>query len=143
MNAKQLTDSAIAHIEDSDPDVLIINYANPDMVGHTGDFAAAIDAVETVDMEFNRLVEYLHADGAHVLVTSDHGNAEILGTAEEPNTAHTTSDVPFVYISPTANGQQKCITQGGSLRDIAPTILELLDVQKPEQMSGESLIDTC
>jgi len=175
MSAAELTDRAIAIVEGEapraserasgdkpraggDPDVLVLNYANPDMVGHTGDFDAAVTAVEAVDTQLGRLVEALQAAGAHVLVIADHGNADDMGTEDDPHTAHTTNPVPFVYLAPgrgagtdpesasgeTASGGTdggRRVRSGGALADIAPTVLELLGVPKPSEMTGESLLE--
>jgi 2,3-bisphosphoglycerate-independent phosphoglycerate mutase len=138
MNAPEVTDRAIEVIESDDPDVVVLNYANPDMVGHTGDFDAAVAAVEAVDSQLARLVDAMQAAGADVLVTADHGNADDMGTVEEPHTAHTTNPVPFVYCS--ADGGRS-VRDGGTLADIAPTALELLGVEKPGEMTGESLLE--
>jgi 2,3-bisphosphoglycerate-independent phosphoglycerate mutase len=142
MSAEAVTDAAIDHIERDDPDVLVLNYANPDMVGHTGDFEAAVAAVEAVDAQLARLVEAVHAAGGHVLVTADHGNADDMGTPDDPHTAHTANPVPFVYLAPgdDPSGARR-IRAGGSLCDVAPTLLELAGVEKPTAMTGESLLE--
>ncbi len=138
MSAVGVTDVAIEIIEDRDPDVLVLNYANPDMVGHTGDFEAAIQAVETVDAELGRLGAAIHDASGHLLVTADHGNAEDMGTPERPHTAHTFNPVPFISLGP--NGENGQIRNGGTLADITPTILSLLEIDKPESMTGRSLL---
>jgi 2,3-bisphosphoglycerate-independent phosphoglycerate mutase len=142
MSAPGVTDAAIEIVEAEDPDVLVLNYANPDMVGHTGDFEAAVAAVEAVDAQLARLLATLSAAGAHVLVTADHGNADDMGTPEEPHTAHTFNPVPFVYLSPSGDAGGYRVREGGGLADIGPTLLALLDVEKPEVMTGESLLVT-
>jgi 2,3-bisphosphoglycerate-independent phosphoglycerate mutase len=142
MSAAAVTDAAVDDIERTDPDVLVLNYANPDMVGHTGDFEAAVVAVEAVDAQLSRLTEALHAAGAHVLVTADHGNADDMGTADDPHTAHTSNPVPFVYLAPgndSAGGRR--VRADGSLCDVAPTLLELVGVERPAAMTGRSLLD--
>ncbi len=149
MSAPGVTDTAIAVIEESDPDVVVLNYANPDMVGHTGDFEAAVAAVEAVDEQLGRLVEAMGAAGAHVLVTADHGNADDMGTPESPHTAHTTNPVPFVSLAPpgTDDGEAddrtggRRVREGGTLADVAPTVLALAGVAKPGAMTGESLLE--
>jgi 2,3-bisphosphoglycerate-independent phosphoglycerate mutase len=154
MSASAVTDTAIAVIQDNDPEVVVLNYANPDMVGHTGDFEAAVAAVDAVDDQLGRLVEAMGAASAHVLVTADHGNADDMGTPESPHTAHTTNPVPFVYLAPPgANGEAagtagtddrtggRCVRPGGTLADVAPTILTLAGVAKPAAMTGESLVE--
>ncbi|WIV66091.1 2,3-bisphosphoglycerate-independent phosphoglycerate mutase [Natrialbaceae archaeon AArc-T1-2] len=145
--------------EHDDPDVLVLNYANPDMVGHTGDYEAAIAAVEAVDEQLGRLLETLEDAGAHVVVTADHGNADDMGTEDDPHTAHTYNDVPFVYVAPdgTDGGERagdgsrssseqysdggRTVREGGTLADIAPTLLSLIDVDQPPEMTGEHLLE--
>ena len=141
MSATAVTDAAVEVIDADDPDAMVLNYANPDMVGHTGDFEAAITAVETVDRELSRVATALRSAGSHLLVTADHGNADDMGTAETPHTAHTTNPVPFVYLTPDGDAGGKRVRDGGSLRDVAPTMLELLNVETPSAMTGESLVE--
>jgi 2,3-bisphosphoglycerate-independent phosphoglycerate mutase len=115
------------------------------MVGHTGDFDAAIEAVEAVDAELGRLVPALREAGAHVMLTADHGNADDMGTAEEPHTAHTFNPVPFAYLDPESSGDDLTggyrVREGGALRDVSPTLLSLIGMAKPAVMTGESLLD--
>jgi len=141
MSAPEVTDTAIGVIERDDPDVVVLNYANPDMVGHTGDFEAAVTAVEAVDEQLGRLVDAMRAAGAHVLVTADHGNADDMGTPESPHTAHTTNPVPFVYLAPDGTDGGRRVRDGGTLADVAPTMLALAGVEKPDAMTGESLLE--
>ena len=141
MSAAEVTDTAIGLIDAEDPDALVLNYANPDMVGHTGDFEAAVRAVEAVDEQLGRLVAAVQDAGGHVLVTADHGNADDMGTETEPHTAHTTNPVPFVYLTPDGDDGGRRVRSGGSLCDIAPTILELMDVSQPTTMTGASLLE--
>ena len=140
MSAPEVTDTAVETIRDEDPDVLVLNYANPDMVGHTGDFDAAVAAVEAVDTVLGRLEAAVREAGGHLLVTADHGNADDMGTPEAPHTAHTTNPVPFVYVSPAGDDGGYAIREGGTLADVAPTILELVGVEVPDVMTGESLL---
>jgi 2,3-bisphosphoglycerate-independent phosphoglycerate mutase len=140
MSAPEVTDTAIEIIESDDPDAMVLNYANPDMVGHTGDFDAAVAAVEAVDAQLGRLVEAIRAAGGHVLVTADHGNADDMGTPEEPHTAHTTNPVPFIYVAPDGTDGGRRVRSGGTLADISPTMLELTGIGKPPEMTGESLL---
>jgi 2,3-bisphosphoglycerate-independent phosphoglycerate mutase len=140
MSAPEVTDETIRIVEEDDPDVLVLNYANPDMVGHTGDYEAAIAAVEAVDEQLGRLVPVLGEHGAHVLVTADHGNADDMGTPDDPHTAHTFNPVPFVYLGPDGTAGGRDVREGGVLADVAPTILELLEIEQPEAMTGESLL---
>ncbi|AGB36310.1 2,3-bisphosphoglycerate-independent phosphoglycerate mutase [Natronococcus occultus] len=162
MSAPAVTDTAIGAIEgegrakrapreserggttreqSDDPDVLVLNYANPDMVGHTGDYEAAIEAVEAVDTQLGRLVDALEDAGAHVLITADHGNADDMGTEEDPHTAHTYNEVPFVYVAPDGTGDGRTVRPAGTLADIAPTILELIGLDQPPEMTGEPLLE--
>ena len=140
MSASELSDTAIDAIEADDPDVLVLNYANPDMVGHTGDFDAAVAAVEAVDDALGRLEAAVGAAGGHLRVTADHRNADEMGTPETPHTAHTTNPVPFVYLAPDGTDGGRTVRSGGTLADIAPTLLSLLGVEIPEAMTGERLV---
>ncbi|MFC6903975.1 2,3-bisphosphoglycerate-independent phosphoglycerate mutase [Halalkalicoccus tibetensis] len=140
MSAAEVTDQAISIVETEEPDVLVLNYANPDMVGHTGDFGAAVDAVEAVDGHLDRLLGTLSEQGAHVLVTADHGNADDMGTERQPHTAHTYNPVPLVYLAPDDSSGGYGVREGGSLCDLAPTLLELIGIEKPGAMTGESLL---
>ncbi|SHG53445.1 2,3-bisphosphoglycerate-independent phosphoglycerate mutase [Halobaculum gomorrense] len=140
MSAVELTDTAIDLIGTEDPDVLVCNYANPDMVGHTGDFEAAVAAVEAVDEQLGRLAGAVRAAGGHLLVTADHGNADDMGTPDDPHTAHTFAPVPFVSVTPGGDDGGMAVRDGGSLIDIAPTLLALVGVEKPAAMTGESLL---
>ena len=140
MSAPEVTDEAVETIASDDPDLLVLNYANPDMVGHTGDFDAAVEAVEAVDAQLDRLLSAVADAGAHAVVTADHGNADDMGTAEDPHTAHTYNPVPFVYLTPDGDDGGKRVREGGSLCDIAPTLLDLMDRDAPDEMTGESLL---
>ena len=140
MSAPEVTDRAIEIVEERDPDVLVLNYANPDMVGHTGDFRAAVTAVEAVDAQLARLLSVLQAHGAHVVVIADHGNADDMGTPDDPHTAHTFNPVPFVYLAPDGTNDDKRVREGGGLSDVAPTLLSLLGIERPAAMTGENLL---
>ena len=140
MSAVELTDEAIRVVETEDPDLVVLNYANPDMVGHTGDFEAAVEAVETVDTQLSRLLEAIGDAGGHAVVTADHGNADDMGTPTDPHTAHTYNPVPFVYLTPDGDDGGRAVRPGGSLCDVAPTVLELMDLERPAEMTGESLL---
>ena len=152
MSAAELTDVAIESIEGgldgresddgafADLDVLVVNYANPDMVGHTGDFDAAVAAVEAVDEQLARLSAAVLDAGGHLFVTADHGNADEMGTPENPHTAHTTNPVPFVYVAPDGTGGGHTVRAGGTLADIAPTLLSRIGVAVPAAMTGEELL---
>ncbi len=140
MSAPELTDAAIDAVGADDPGVLVLNYANPDMVGHTGDFDAAVEAVEAVDKQLGRLERTVRNAGGHLLVTADHGNADDMGTPESPHTAHTTNPVPFIYVASDRTDGGRTVRSGGTLADIAPTLLELVGVEIPDAMTGERLI---
>ena len=146
MSAEQLTDSCIAAINKGIYSLVVINYANPDMVGHTGQMEATTQAIATVDRCVGRLLETTCRMGGTMLITADHGNAEVMQGADgRPWTAHTTSPVPVILVE---GEKRKCPGLGndielrdhGGLADIAPTVLEILGLDKPDKMSGESLI---
>ena len=139
MSAPEVTDRALGLLPAVD--VLVCNYANPDMVGHTGEFEATVAAVEAVDSQLGRLLPALQAAGAHTLVIADHGNAEEMGTVEQPHTAHTTNPVPFVYRSPDGDDGGYAASDG-TLADVAPTLLEVLGVPRSPEMTGQSLLST-
>ncbi|QHS17991.1 2,3-bisphosphoglycerate-independent phosphoglycerate mutase [Halopenitus persicus] len=141
MSAAGVTDEAVSVIAADDPDLLVLNYANPDMVGHTGDFEAAVAAVEAVDAQLSRLLEAVADAGGHAIVTADHGNADDMGTPAEPHTAHTFNPVPFVYLSPAGDDDGRTVREDGSLCDVAPTVLELMELDQPAAMTGESLLE--
>ena len=144
MSAFKVTDKVIEKITENIYDVIILNYANPDMVGHTGFLDAAIKAVEAVDNCVGRVVNKTNEVGGLVIISADHGNVEemIDHTSGCPMTAHTTSDVPFIVcdenIKLKEQGGKKYI---GKLCDIAPTMLELLNIKKPEEMTGKVLLE--
>ncbi len=141
MSAPEVTDVAIEIVRTDDPDVLVLNYANPDMVGHTGDFEAAVAAVEAVDEQLGRLVEAVQAAGAHVIILADHGNADDMGTTAEPHTAHTFNPVPFIYLAPDGTRGGMRIHDGGELSDVAPTLLSLIGITPPPEMTGRVLLE--
>jgi 2,3-bisphosphoglycerate-independent phosphoglycerate mutase len=140
MSAPAVTDRTVDIIKSDDPDLLVLNYANPDMVGHTGDFDAAVAACEAVDDCLSRLVPALRGAGSHVLLTADHGNADDMGSESNPHTAHTTNPVPFVHLPP-AGGSEFSVREGGVLADVAPTLLSLMGVDRPAEMTGTSLLE--
>ena len=141
MSAPELTDEAIGIVDEADPDLMVLNYANPDMVGHTGDFDAAVAAVEAVDAQLARLLDAVADAGGHAVVTADHGNADDMGTTEEPHTAHTFNPVPFVYLTPDGDDGGRAIRKDGSLCDVAPTLVDLIGLDRPAEMTGESLLE--
>lgn len=142
MQSKQITDQVIDVINEEKYDVIMINFVNPDMVGHTGNKKAVIKAVERVDKDLGRLIDVVRRHKGTVLVTADHGNADLCFDvdAKQPHTAHTMADVPFILVSHDDSHKNKTVKGGGSLQDISPTILDLLKIKKPEEMTGESLI---
>ena len=140
MSAPAVTDRAIEVVRAEDPAVLVLNYANPDMVGHTGDFDATVAAVEAVDEQVGRLTEALFAHGAHVVITADHGNADDMGSVEHPHTAHTTNPVPVISLTPAGTDGGTAIREGGTLADLAPTVLRLVGIEPPAVMTGSSLL---
>jgi 2,3-bisphosphoglycerate-independent phosphoglycerate mutase len=137
MSAPELTGKAVAAIDSGKYDLIIMNYANPDMVGHTGSLPAAIAAVEVVDTGLGRIAEAITRQGGALLVTADHGNAEMMRDPQTggPHTAHTTNPVP-VFLA----GAHGAALHDGRLADLAPTLLDLLGLPKPAEMSGTSLI---
>jgi 2,3-bisphosphoglycerate-independent phosphoglycerate mutase len=139
MSASGIADAVIKAISDTAFDVIIVNFANADMVGHSGMMEPTIRAVETVDTQLGRIYSAVKQRGGALLVTADHGNAEMLidPATGGPHTAHTTNPVPFLYI--TEEGNNPTLREGGSLRDISPTILSLLNLDQPNQMTGGSL----
>lgn len=138
MSAPEVTDHLVAAIEAGTYDAIILNYANGDMVGHTGDFAAAQQAAVAVDACLGRLEQAIVAAGGVMLITADHGNCEqMTDAAGGPHTAHTTGPVPLVVVNAPADIDH---VDGGSLADIAPTMLQLLDIPQPVEMTGRSLL---
>ena len=139
MSAPIVCDKLVEAIESGKYDVIIINFANPDMVGHTGVESAAIKAIETVDACVGRAVEAIKAAGGVLFICADHGNAELMvdEATGEPWTAHTTNQVPFVLVG--ADPAYK-LREGGRLCDIVPTLIELMGLEKPKEMTGESLL---
>lgn len=138
MSAYQVTDALIDAINSDEFDVFIVNYANGDMVGHTGVFEAAVKAVETVDTCLARVYDVVMAKKGHMIITADHGNVEQMMDYEtgQVHTQHTTEPVPFIYVGQTG----ATIETGGILADVAPTILALMNVPQPKEMSGRNLI---
>ena len=138
MSAPELTDKAVEAIRSGNYDLIVLNFANPDMVGHTGILAAAIKAVETVDHGLGRLAEAIERAGGALLVTADHGNCELMRDPETggPHTAHTTNPVPVVLLG----GGEGVGLADGRLADLAPTLLALMQLPQPAEMTGASLL---
>ena len=139
MSAYEVTDKVVEALENDKYDAVILNFANTDMVGHTGSLEAAIKAVEAVDECVGRIVKVIEEKKGNLIITADHGNAEqmIDYKTGEPHTAHTTNPVPIILI--TDNPSYK-LKENGKLADLAPTMLELMGLEKPQEMTGESLL---
>jgi 2,3-bisphosphoglycerate-independent phosphoglycerate mutase len=139
MSASEVTDKVVEAIAAHRCDVIVLNYANTDMVGHTGRLDAAVKAVETVDTCLGRLSQAVERAGGTLVITADHGNAEMMRDPQtgEPHTAHTLNPVPFIVVNPPA---MIASLQDGRLCDVAPTLLDLLGLPKPAAMTGHSLI---
>lgn len=136
MSAYEVADACIKEIEENTPDVIILNFANPDMVGHSGKLAPTIRAVEAVDENLGKVVEAILRKGGIALITADHGNSEyVLDDQDQPVTSHTTNPVPFII---TKEGVK--LREGGILADLSPTMLDLLGIPQPKEMTGKSLI---
>ncbi|MEA2495821.1 MAG: 2,3-bisphosphoglycerate-independent phosphoglycerate mutase [Thermoleophilaceae bacterium] len=137
MSAEAAADAFVSHWNETDFGFAIINFANPDMVGHTGSIPAAVEAIEAVDAQLGRVVEAVHGKGGALLITADHGNADhMLEPDGSPNTQHSLNPVP-VIVTAEAGG----LRSGGILADVAPTLLELLGQDQPAEMTGDSLIE--
>lgn len=138
MSCPEVTARLVAAIRSGEVDVAICNIANADMVGHSGDIAAAIKAVEAVDVAIGAVLAAVRDTGGALLVTADHGNVEMMRdpVTGQPHTSHTVGPVPFVYVGP----RDAALRGGGALRDVAPTILDLLGVPAPAEMTGQSLL---
>jgi 2,3-bisphosphoglycerate-independent phosphoglycerate mutase len=139
MSAPEVTDELVAAIDAGRFDVIIVNYANTDMVGHSGDIAAAIKAVEAVDQSLGRLADAVTRAGGALMITADHGNAEMMRDPEtgQPHTAHTLNPVPLLLVNPPAGVAG---LRDGRLADIAPTLLALLGLRQPAAMTGRPLV---
>lgn len=139
MSAHAVTEEACQRISDGTYDFIVLNFANPDMVGHTGVLAAAIRAVETTDACLGRILDALLARGGAAIVTADHGNCEqMLMPDGTPHTSHTTNLVPCCLVGPA--GSAGALRDGGRLADLAPTLLQLLGIAQPSEMTGRSLL---
>ncbi len=138
MSAREVTDKLVEAIHSRKYDAIVCNYANGDMVGHTGIIAAAVQAVEALDECVGRVVAAMREAGGEVLITADHGNAEKMldETTHAPHTAHTTFDVPFLYV-----GRPAKLAEGGALKDVAPSLLKMMGLPQPPEMTGHSLIE--
>jgi 2,3-bisphosphoglycerate-independent phosphoglycerate mutase len=139
MSAAGIADAVVKATNDSAFDVIIVNFANADMVGHSGKIEATVKAVETVDACLAIIEKAVRAKGGAMLITADHGNAEMMidPATGGPHTAHTTNPVPFIVLSDDA--KQFTLKPNGSLRDISPTILGMLGINEPKEMTGSDL----
>ena len=136
MSAYEVCDAVCKAIEEDKYDVIILNYANCDMVGHTGIFDAAVKAVEATDECVGRMVDAILAKGGAALITADHGNADKMMEPDgSPFTAHTTNPVPLIAV-----GVEGKLAEGGVLADLAPTMLDIMGVEQPAEMTGKSLL---
>ena len=137
MSAREVTAEVVKRIRSREYGFILINYANPDMVGHTGVLEAAVKAVEVLDECLGRVITAARENGCRVLITADHGNLETMKDRHtgQPHTAHTTDPVPFIVV-----GEQVKLRQGGCLADVAPSVLRLLGIEQPAEMTGTSLI---
>src|SRR5437762_955558 len=139
LSASGIADTVVKAVEDGTFDVIIVNFANADMVGHSGKIEPTVKAVETVDACLGRIESVVRSKGGAMLITADHGNAEMLIDPQTggPHTAHTTNPVPFIMVA--ENRKQFKLRNGGSLRDISPTILGMLGLPEPKEMTGKDL----
>nr|QUE29198.1 pgmA [Erythrotrichia welwitschii] len=146
MSSAEITDSVIKAVQEGCYSLIVVNYANPDMIGHTGNFEATIKAMEIVDLHIGQLIDAVSQSQGTLIITADHGNAEYMyDELGQPHTAHTTNSVPFILLEGEKNkiighGGNVKLSQQGSLADIAPTILDILNLSKPKEMDGQSLI---
>ena len=139
MSAGGIADAVVKAVEDTAFDLIVVNFANADMVGHSGKLEPTIKGVETVDACLGRIYQALRQRGGSLIVTADHGNAELMvdPVTGGPHTAHTTNPVPFILVNEDANHYS--LRPNGSLRDISPTLLGMLGLDKPGQMTGGEL----
>jgi 2,3-bisphosphoglycerate-independent phosphoglycerate mutase len=140
MAAAGVAETVTGAVESGKYDFIVVNFANPDMVGHSGVLSAAIQAVEAVDAGVGKIVAATRAKGGAVLITADHGNCELMKdpATGQPHTSHTLNPVPIVYVNDADHGAR--IRPGGRLCDIAPTMLEVLGLPQPSEMTGRSLL---
>ena len=140
MQAMEIAKAVSMHIHEKSFDVYVLNFANPDILGHTGNKDAIMQGIHTVDKAIGLIYEELMNMDGIMLVTADHGDAEIVYDQEsgQPHTAHTDSHVPFIYVDET--NKNATLRENGALQDVAPTVLELLDIKKPKEMTGKSII---
>lgn len=139
MKAEAIGDTVVKAVTDTAFDLIVVNFANADMVGHSGKLEPTIKAVEAVDAQLGRIYKAIKERNGSCLITADHGNAEQMvdPVSGGPHTAHTTNPVPMIYVSEDANRYR--LRSDGSLRDISPTLLNLLNLGLPKQMTGGDL----
>ncbi|HLQ82842.1 MAG TPA: 2,3-bisphosphoglycerate-independent phosphoglycerate mutase [Pseudogracilibacillus sp.] len=136
MSAYEVTDALLAELDKQEHEAIILNFANPDMVGHSGMLEPTVKAIEAVDECLGKIVDKIHSLGGHAIITADHGNSDEVTTEDgKPMTAHTTNPVPLIVTK-----QDVELRDGGILADLAPTLLDLLNVEQPQEMTGKSLI---
>jgi 2,3-bisphosphoglycerate-independent phosphoglycerate mutase len=141
MSVFELADKVIEAIASKKFDVIIMNIANPDMVGHTGVMKAAIEAVHDTDVAVDRILDAVAKVDGVALITADHGNAELMfdPATGQPHTAHTTNPVPLILVDP--HKRFGSLRGGGALQNVAPTILAILGIDQPKEMTGQSLLE--
>ena len=139
MLAALVTEGVVDALKPGGPQFILVNYANPDMVGHTGKLTPAVNALETIDACIGRIITAAAAAKATVFITADHGNCETMIDPEtgQPHTAHTTNPIPFIAIADDLTGRK--LRAGGRLADVAPTILDRMGIPQPPDMDGRSL----
>lgn len=136
MSAYEVKDALLAELDKQDLDLIILNFANPDMVGHSGKLEPTIKAIEAVDECLGAVVDKILEQGGKAIITADHGNSdEVITMDDQPMTAHTTNPVPVIVTDETVT-----LRDGGRLADLAPTLLDLMAIDQPAEMTGESLI---
>jgi 2,3-bisphosphoglycerate-independent phosphoglycerate mutase len=142
MSAFEVCDVALKRLDSNKYDVVVVNFANPDMVGHTGILSAAIKAAETVDECVGRVLDKVESLGGMAIITADHGNFEKMmdGSPDNPHTAHTIGDVPLIVFD--EHYKNSKLREGGRLADVGPTLLEMMGLPQPEEMTGQSLFES-
>lgn len=139
MSAYEVADETVKAIDSGKYDLIVLNFANCDMVGHTGIIPAAIKAVEAVDFNLGKVITKLKEKGGSALITADHGNCELMLTDDgQPITSHSTSPVPLILFNFEDNVGLK---SGGRLCDLSPTLLDMMEIEQPEEMTGNSLLE--
>jgi len=135
MSAFEVTDKVLERFNQNKYDFILLNFANPDMVGHTGIMDAAIKACETIDTCLKKIVEKVRSLGGLAIITADHGNCDQMQDGTGPHTAHTLNPVPFLLLN-----EEYKLRDKGKLADVAPTVLDIMGINQPEEMTGKSLI---